>query len=320
MDKKLYRRGKIARVWYNFMEVVAYALTWRPTPDDILYERHVPYGEEKSQYYNYFCRKDILCEKKPLMIYVHGGGFISGVTDMRNTYCKNFASEGYATASLSYTVAPDKVYPAPIQEICTAIDVLFDQAEEKKIDTKRILLCAESAGSYYIFMLAALASDPTLAQKLGIRFRHAADFHPAAMISHSGCVDLRRLLDPQYPQSRYPDIKMMTCSFLGKPYDEARAYLETEEGALSCPTITADFPPTFFATGCADPLRFESSDMIKEYEKLGVRYGSYEGTGALKAHAWTIVTVLKKGKECLRRSLDFVRPYLFPQSDENKEE
>ena len=253
--------------------------------------------------------------KKPLFIYIHGGGFISGITDMRNTYIKNFAERGFFTASIAYTYAPVKVYPAQLQEICDAIDMLFDSAEANNIDTDKILLCGESAGVYYIFMLAALAADRSLAEKLGVKFRHQNDFYVKVLISHSGCYNLKKILDPACPQSKYPDIKMMTCSFLGKQYSDAVEFLDSPAGELSYPHINPGFPPTIFATGAADKLRFESYDAMELYDKLGIPYAHYEGTGALAAHAWTIVTVLKKGKECLDKTMEFVLPYFFDNTE-----
>ena len=309
---KGYRAG--SRAWYNFCEWLAYALTYRKVPKGVLYEKHVPYGDEKMQFYNAFCREDLLQTEKPLFLYIHGGGFISGVTDMRNTYVQNFAQEGFYAASVSYAYAPEKVHPAQLQELLTAIDTIFDRAEEKKIDKKRLLLSAESAGTYYAFMLCAFASDPSLIERMGLSFRHKEDFSVTAFISHSGCFDLQKMLDPACPQSRYPDIKMMTCSYLGRPYQEARAFLETPEGQRAYPHIDGGFPPTFFCTGAADPLRYESYDAMQAYEKYNVPFDRFEGTGAYKNHAWTIATTFRQGKECLARSLDFVRPYFFEQN------
>lgn len=320
MDKKVYWRGRIATPWYNFTELIAYALTYRRMPDSLVYEKRIRYGEEKQQYYNTYCRKDLVGENKPLMIYVHGGGFVSGITDMRNAYIRNFAQRGFFTASLSYTYAPKKVFPEPLQELCTAIDCLFDRAKEQKFDTNDLLLCGESAGGYFIFMLTALATDPSLAEKLGIRFRHLSEFSVKAMVSHSGCFNLKKLLDKKSPQSKFPDIKMMTCSFLGKRYRDAVDYLNTPEGELSYAHVTAQFPPTFFATGAADKLRFESYDAMEAYKANDIPYEHFEGTGPYAAHAWTIAPVFKQGKECLNKTMRFVESYFFKSDEESNEE
>ncbi len=310
MDKKVYLRGKVGTYWYNFTESLAYALTYKPTPPGIIYNKRIPYGSEKAQYYNTYCRKDLTGEKKPLMIYIHGGGWVSGITDMRNTYIQNFAKLGFFTANISYTYAPDKAFPLAIGEICAAVDKIFDDAPRNNIDTGKILVAGESAGVYYIFFLAALAADKSLAQKLGIEFRHIDDFRISAMIAHCGCINLPKLLNPDCPQSKFPDMKMMVTSFLGMSRDKCIEFLKTEEGSLTYPHITGNFPPAFFTTACNDWLRYEGYDMMKEYESFGIPYDSYEGTGVLGFHAWTIVTKFKKGRDCLDKTLKFIMPFI----------
>ncbi len=310
MDKKLYLRGKAGTCWYNFTESLAYALTYKPTPEGIIYNKRVSYGSEKKQYINTYCREDLKEKTKPLLIYVHGGGWVSGITDMRNTYIQNFAQAGFYTVNISYTYAPDKVFPLAIGEICRAIDMVYDSAEQNKIDTEKVILAGESAGVYYIFYLAALTGNPGLAEKIGIEFRHINDFRISALVAHCGCINLPKLLDPDCPQSRFPDMKMMVCSFLGRKKEDCIEYLKTEEGALSYPHITENFPPAFFTTACNDRLRYEGYDMMREYEKYGIPYDSYEGTGLLGNHAWTIVTKFKKGRDCLDKTLKFIMPFI----------
>lgn len=309
VDKKLYWRGRTAAVWYNFLEMVAYVLTYRPTPKGISYQKRILYGTERQQFFNLY-RPENDKNKASLFVYIHGGGFISGITDMRNTYLQNFAKKGFVTASIAYTYAPKKVYPSQIQEVCSAMDALLDRADEYGFDRDRIVLSAESAGVYYMFLLASFAADKTLAKKMGVVFRHNEDFSVAAMVSHSGCIDLKKLLDPACPQSKFPDIKMMTCSFLGKRLTEARAFLKTEAGKLASALITDDFPPTFFAVGKKDPLRYESFDAIKVYEEKKIPFELFVGKGAYGAHAWTIATTFNQGKECLKKTLSFIEPYL----------
>lgn len=318
MDKKVYLRGKAGTCWYNFTESLAYAATYRPAPKDVSYTKRLHYGSGSHQFINTYCRKDKENRLKPVFIYIHGGGWISGITDMRNAYIANFARLGFFTASIAYTYAPDAVYPAPLQEICNAIDFIWDMAEEKKLDMNNILMAGESAGGYYIMFMAALAADKTLAARLGLTFRHNEQFSINALICHCGCINLKKLLDPGCRQSEFPDMKMMVTSFLGMKYEDAVKFLETGEGYLSYPHISEGFPPCFFTTAEADWLRYEGWDMMEEYRKLGIPYDSYYGTGILRNHAWTIVTAVPKGKECLAKTLKFTLPFFPGYFGDNK--
>ena len=309
MDKQLYYRGRIATGWYNFTESLAYVALHRPTPAGCEYQR-IPYGSEKQQYFNLCTRRDLQKEKKPVLIYIHGGGWISGITEMRDTYVGEWAKRGFFTASISYTYAPKKVYPAQLREIFAAIDRILSLEETYGLDPARVVLAGESAGGYFIMQVAALAQDAAARERLGIEFKNADRFRVRALVSHCGCFDLKNLIDPDKPQSKFPDIRMMVCAFLGLPMAEAKAFLDTPAGADSSPRLTAGFPPMFVVSAARDWLRFEAYDLIASLERLGVPHASFEGTGLLGNHAWTIATIVQQGRDCFDDAFSFVKKHL----------
>ena len=101
MDKKVYTRGILGQYWYNFTEALAMIATYRPVPKNITYS-NMTYGNKKLNFINTFCCDDLTDKKKPLFLYVHGGGWISGITNMRNPYITNWAELGFYCASVSY--------------------------------------------------------------------------------------------------------------------------------------------------------------------------------------------------------------------------
>ncbi len=310
MDKKVYARGLAGQIWYNSTEALAFVLLHRSTPKELKYNSKVHYATGKSQYINIYYPKLLEKKKKPLFIYVHGGGWISGIPEMRNTYISAWARLGFLTASLSYTTAPQKEYPYQLKEIFNAIDFLFDNAEKYCIDTDNIVLAGESAGGYFISYIAAVASDSSLLDKLGIEFRHRDEFSVKAMITHSGCFDLERLMNGDKLQSRFTDIKMMVSTFVGKSRKEAVRWLQTENGKLASPHVSENFPPVFVCWTTRDWLRYESFDFMKELEQFGIPYKQFKGDGIIGNHAWTIVTMFKKGGKCFDEAKKFVAEYL----------
>ena len=310
MKKSLYLRGLIAQPWYNFTETLAYIITGRPIPENIIYGKKIHYGNEKREYINTFCLKGNEKKKKPLFIYIHGGGWISGITEMRNSYILNWANQGFFTCSISYTYAPKGCFPIQLREIYSAIDFIFDKAEEFNIDTDNIVVAGESAGGYFISYLASCVADPSPLEKLGIKFRHKDEFRIKGLVSHSGCYNPERLSDKNMPQSKFPDMKMMIQSFSGKPVNELREYLKTEEGKLLIPQVNAGYPPCYLAWSSHDALRYETMDLAKELESFNVPHRLFKGDGLAGNHAWTFVTMLPQGKECLRDTFDFVLPEL----------
>lgn len=309
MDKKVYRQGMACQLWYNFTESLAFALTYRPTPKNLIFSKKV-YGNKKLNYINTYCRKDLVSVKKPLFLYIHGGGWLSGITEMRNPYIANWAQKGFYTASISYTYAPQAVCYETLKEIFTAIDYIVCHADKLNIDTQNVVIAGESAGGYYISFVCWCLQNPEILDKLGIEFKNKDNLNIKALVSHCGCVNLQSLTDESKPQSKFPDIDKMVCTFLGKNLEESRNFLKTEEGQLLIPKITADFPPSFLIWAVNDKLKYETFDLSKTLSEKGVEHKTFKADGIIGNHAWSIVTMLEKAKICLNETFDFVLPHL----------
>ncbi|MBQ8209686.1 MAG: alpha/beta hydrolase [Clostridia bacterium] len=310
MNRKLYARGMIGQYWYNFTELLAYALTFKPVPNELIYTKKLYYGQDKMQYINTCERKDVTDEKKPLLIYIHGGGWISGITEMRNTYLFEWAKKGFFVASVSYTYAPQKVYPYQLKEVFSAIDFILDNAEIYNIDTENIVLAGESAGGYFVTYAASCATDNSVLDKLNIEFRHRDSFKVNAIVSHCGCYSIDRLTDISKKQSKFPDIKMMVSTFMGMNIADVRKQIEADSYNLISPVVTEYFPPIFVTWGDKDLLRYEAFDFADELKKNNVPYVLYKSDGVIGLHAWSIVTLFKKSRICLDEAFKFVSQYI----------
>ena len=309
MEKKVYLRGKIGQYWYNFTELLVYALTVRPCPENLEY-KITSYDKGKLNKIYTYCRKDLKKEKKPLFIYIHGGGWVSGITPMRNRYISGWAQKGFYTASISYTWAPDKVFPAQLYEIFNALDRILDTAEENNFDPENVVIAGESAGGYYIDYVASVLNDKSILQGLGINFRHFDDIKIKALVSICGCYDLQKLTDERKEQSQFPDMKMMVTTYLGKNLEETRKYLKTDDAKYCSPKITEKFPPTFAVWATNDKLRYETFELCADLDKLGVPNKQYKADGIIGNHAWAIMPIFKKSRACFEEAYDFVMNYL----------
>lgn len=109
-------------------------------------------------------------EGRPLLLYVHGGGFAGGERDHPNhmAFCRKMASKGYVTATMSYTLqmkgksfgcdrpSPEKIqtFLLTAQDISRATDHLISRKEEFAIDPEKIVLLGSSAGAEAIMHAA----------------------------------------------------------------------------------------------------------------------------------------------------------------------
>lgn len=310
MDNKLYYRGLAAQGWYNFTEALVYMLLLRPTPKDLVYKSKIKYGKDKLQYINTFSPRGKQKEKKPVMIYIHGGGWISGITEMRNSYITHWAKKGFFVASVSYSYAPQKVFPAQLQEVFSAVDFLYEHKDEYGIDMDNIILAGESAGGYYISQVMSAVADLEPYENHGLKFKCADSIKIKALVSLSGCFDFERLSDPQKRQSKFPDMKVMCASFFGMKRDEFRKWLKTAEADIASPKISEKFAPTFLIWATRDMLKYEAFDMAEDLEKHGIKHEMFKIDDISAQHAWSIVLLFKKSRECLDKTFEFVLPFL----------
>lgn len=100
-------------------------------------------------------------EKLPLLIHVHGGGFSGGERQWDNPYVKYAASQGYAAASISYTLymkGKDFGCNGKLTEKMMAFKIAANQlwqatlffiknSEKYNIDTTKIFISGSSAGA-----------------------------------------------------------------------------------------------------------------------------------------------------------------------------
>jgi acetyl esterase/lipase len=117
---------------------------------------------------------------RPLLLFVHGGGFIRGDRRDRANVGWRFARAGYVTVLPNYRLGPDHQWPAGAEDVASAWAWAHQHAAELGVDPRRIVIAGESAG-------AAHAAAATLIA----RFRHADVAPPAAAIYISGVYNAR---------------------------------------------------------------------------------------------------------------------------------
>lgn len=95
-------------------------------------------------------------ETPPLYVIIHGGGFISGDANSRQSQLmyRYFRDRGFACASVNYRLAQEAPFPAALEDCKAAIRFLRAHADEYSYDASRIAVFGESAGGYLAVMCA----------------------------------------------------------------------------------------------------------------------------------------------------------------------
>lgn len=84
---------------------------------------------------------------RPLLVYIHGGGWIGGDKKQDVKRIQPFLDKGISYAAINYRHTPDNPLPAPVHDAARAIQFIRSKAKEWNINTDRIALTGGSAGA-----------------------------------------------------------------------------------------------------------------------------------------------------------------------------
>ena len=99
-------------------------------------------------------------DKLPVIIDIHGGGWMYADKDLNDHYCLGLASRGYVVFNISYRLVPDVTVGEQIQDVALALQWISQNMSNYPCDTENILLTGDSAGGQLaVYSAIILQSD-----------------------------------------------------------------------------------------------------------------------------------------------------------------
>lgn len=97
---------------------------------------------------------------QPVLLYLHGGGFVIGDIDTCEAMCREVARQsGAAVVAVDYRLAPEHKYPAGLQDAWAAFQWLVEHGGQVGVDGSRIAVSGDSAGGTLSASVALMARD-----------------------------------------------------------------------------------------------------------------------------------------------------------------
>jgi acetyl esterase/lipase len=118
-------------------------------------ERDVKYGSADRHLLDVFV-PDTASSARPVLIFVHGGGFTSGNrrSNFSNAFYDNImlwaVKNGFVGINMTYRLAPASPWPAGAEDIGTAVQWVADNIAARGGDGARIFLMGHSAGASHV--------------------------------------------------------------------------------------------------------------------------------------------------------------------------
>lgn len=201
-------------------------------------------------------------EKLPVIIDIHGGGWMYGDKDLNAPYCEALAKRGFVVVSFSYSLFPSVTLPVPVQEIFRAINFVYDNAERFNIDLNNAFITGDSAGGHYAGLVLSIIADEELeklyeVEKCRMTFKGVA-FTCAAF----------------YPNSIANFPVHLAKTYVGLFYGGAKKY-EKHKFYKSVDIINnkvEKFPPMFINSCFNDMLKGDTNRFIECLDRKKIPY------------------------------------------------
>jgi acetyl esterase/lipase len=164
---------------------------------------------------------------QPLIVFVHGGGWISGERDMYSEEAEWFAGLGFATATIDYRLAPLYPFPSALVDVQAFVRFIRSKAQNYGVDPGQIAAMGNSAGGHLAAMLGV--------SRVG--FGGEGAVRVDAVVDVCGLTDMRNPSDTQYPISMSFIEQFLGGGYLGREEDYALASPVTHVSEKCCPFL-----------------------------------------------------------------------------------
>lgn len=195
----------------------------------------------------------------PLLVWFHGGGWVTGDLDGNDAVCHMLASAaGAIVVSVDYRLAPEHPFPAPVEDAYAATRWAAEHASELGARPDAIAVGGASAGGNLAAAVALMAKD-----REGPRLIHQLLAYPVTDCSFE--TDSYQRNREGYGLSR-ASMEWYWRQYLGADLTEA-------ENPLASPlraTSLAGLPRAHVITAEYDPLCDEGEEYGRRLEEEGV--------------------------------------------------
>lgn len=208
------------------LSVSTYAQTTQHRYKDMLFsnvtiDENINYAnssDKKAHLFDIYQPHDDNAKKRPLIIWMHGGGFRTGSKNDKGIklWSKEFAQRGYVSAAINYTlskktiifgISPSELQKSAyyaVQDLKEAIAYFKLNADKYRIDTSKIILAGNSAGAI-MALQTAYTNNLQLGEQVGLS-KSDADLHStqytkvAAVVNFWGAIfDIHWLENAKVP-------------------------------------------------------------------------------------------------------------------------
>lgn len=237
-------------------------------------------------------------EKLPVIVSVHGGGWVYGDKERYQYYCMSLAEQGFAVVNYTYRLAPKFKFPAPLEDTNAVFHWMMRNAEPYGLDTTRVFGVGDSAGAQLLALYSCICTNPAYAASYA--FSAPEHFAPTAIALNCGIYEI------QFGNKKDLVANLMADYLPEKGSERERALNSVLRN------VTKDFPPSFIMTCEGDMVIEQAPPLVERLQTLSVpvEYHYYGDKEHVLGHVFHCNIRSADAQQCNTDECNFFKRYL----------
>lgn len=203
---------------------------------------------------------------RPVIVWVHGGGWRNGNKEGARKFLLEFAKQGYVCATVGYRYSTEAPFPAQIHDLKAALRYLRANADRFGLDPRRVGVWGSSAGGHLAALLGTTSDTDDLD---GAEGNPGVADDVQAVCDWFGPTNLLNIGHDDTDQLKHNELKSAESQLVGGPVQENR-----EKAIQASPVthVSRNDPPFLIMHGDADamvPIK-QSETFAKALQDKGV--------------------------------------------------
>ncbi len=216
-------------------------------PENIVKVKDVTYLDDGNPYHKFdvfYPEGTIPKEGLPVIIDIHGGGWMYASKDLNEYYCMELANKGYCVFSISYRLVPDVTVYEQIKDCTDALAYINSNMKNYPANKKTVMLTGDSAGGQLALYSTILNNNPDAREIFGT-------------VDTKLNIKCLLLTSPVTYAKSGGWFSIYTKKMWGKDYKTKAAYNYMDLDEIM--ELANDMPPTYFITSSGDTLAHDQT-------------------------------------------------------------
>lgn len=216
-------------------------------PENIVKVKDIEYLDDGNPYHKFdvfYPEGEIPKEGLPVIIDIHGGGWMYASKDLNEYYCMELANKGYCVFSISYRLVPDVTVYEQIKDCTDALAYINSNMKNYPANKKTVMLTGDSAGGQLALYSTILNNNPDAREIFGT-------------VDTKLNIKCLLLTSPVTYAKSGGWFSIYTKKMWGEDYKTKAAYNYMDLDEIM--ELANNMPPTYFITSSGDTLAHDQT-------------------------------------------------------------